>query len=391
MTHQTLITMKLNEGSILIVCEGTKTENYFLDDLFKLLTDRGCCAIDYPKIVPPPEREADTETIASGRKRGGRAMNPEAHETKPEPVLPGPPPLNWVNTAIEGLKSHSEAWVIFDHDDHPARKEAFDTVRNARNQGQNINIVFSSRSFEYYMLQHFHYLYHQFSQTECHAERHKYLHCCHPTKQPLERACDGELNTPGNCCINGYARKRGYWTESKNENVMSVLPSLWRGVCNAYHIKWDSIRQDCVTPIYERNPYLNTYRIVLRFMGIKSLEFGCPIEIKGVALIYLGNAIRIINNSGNTLILSERNMPIYRPAPVAEISDDARLRLDLIGNLQRTVIDNSVEKVVSLDSISEEEFALISVLNTTIFVTKITPTEALLQQDVKQVDNWSNI
>ena len=383
--------MQLNEGSILIVCEGTKTENYFLDDLFKLLIDRGCCAIDYPKIVPPPEREDDVETIASGRRRGGRAMNPEAHETKPEPVLPGPPPLNWVNTAMEGLKSHSEAWVIFDHDDHPARKEAFDTVRNARNKGQNINIVFSSRSFEYYMLQHFHYLYHQFSQTECHAERHKYLHCCHPTKQPLEGACDGELNTPGNCCINGYARKRGYWVESKNENVMSVLPSLWRGVCNAYHIKWDSIRQDSVTPIYERNPYLNTYRIVLRFMGIKSLEFGCPIEIKGVTLIYLGNAIRIINNSGKILILSEPNMPIYRPTPVAEISDDARLRLNSIGHLKRTVIDNSEEKVVSLDSISEEEFALISVLNTTVFVTKIPPTEALLQQDVSQVDNWSSI
>ena len=84
-------------------------------------------------------------------------------------------------------------------------------------------------------------------------------------------------------------------------------------------------------------------------------------------------------------------MPIFRPAPVAEISDDARLRLDSIGNLQRTVINNSEEKVVSLDSISEEEFALISVLKITVFVTKITPTEALLQQDVSQVDNWSNI
>lgn len=383
--------MQLNEGSILIVCEGEKTENYFLGDLFKLLTDRGCCAIEYPKIVPPPEREDDMEAIASGRKRGGRTMNPETHETKPEPVLSGPPPLNWVNTAIEGLKSHSEAWVIFDHDDHPARKEAFDAVRDARNHGLNINIVFSSRSFEYYMLQHYNYLYYQFRMTECHAERHKYLRCCHPTEQPLEGACDGELNTPRNCCINGYARKHGYWTESKNENVMSVLPSLWRGICNAYRIKWNSIKQDSVTPIYERNPYLNTYRIVLRFMGIKSLEFGYPIEIKGVTLIYHGNAIRITNNSGRTLILSAHNMPIYRPAPVNEISDDARLRLDITGNLSRTVISNSSEHVVSLDSISEEEFALISVLNTTVFVTKTIPTKALLQQNVSQVDDWSNI
>ena len=89
--------------------------------------------------------------------------------------------------------------------------------------------------------------------------------------------------------------------------------------------------------------------------------------------------------------MPEPNMPIYRPAPVDEISDDARLRLNSIGNLQRTVINNSEEKVVSLESISEEEFALISVLNTTVYVTKITPTEALLQQDVSQVDNWSNI
>ena len=84
-------------------------------------------------------------------------------------------------------------------------------------------------------------------------------------------------------------------------------------------------------------------------------------------------------------------MPIYRPAPVAEISDDARLRLDPIGNLQRTVIYNSEEKMVSLDSISEEEFALITVLNTTVFATKTPPTEALLQQEVSQVDNWSSI
>lgn len=383
--------MELNEGSILVVCEGTKTENFFLYDLYKLLTDRGCCAITYPEIIPPPEREEDVGTIASGRKRGGRTMMPASRQTKAEPILPGPPPMNWVQTAIEGLKAHSEAWVVFDHDDHPARKDAFGVVRAARNKGQNINIVFSSRSFEYYMLQHFDYLYYKFDQTECHAERHKYLHCCHPTKQPLEGACDGELNTLRNCCINGYARKRGYWIESKNDNVMSVLPSLWRGICNAYQIKWNSIKQDFYTPIYERNPYLNTYRIVLRFMGIKSLEFGCPVEVKGVTLIYHGNAIRIINNTGKTLILSERNMPIYQPASVNEISDDARLRLDLVGNLQRVVINNSEETVVSLDSISEDSFALISVLNTTVFVKKMSLTEALLQQDVSQIDDWSNI
>ena len=80
---------QLREGSILIVCEGEKTENYFLADLYSLLVEKDLCAIDYPDIVPAPVRDTDVDKIPSNRKRGGRCMNKATRQVKAEPVLLG--------------------------------------------------------------------------------------------------------------------------------------------------------------------------------------------------------------------------------------------------------------------------------------------------------------
>ena len=365
---------QLREGSILIVCEGEKTENYFLADLYSLLVEKDLCAIDYPDIVPAPVRDTDVDKIPSNRKRGGRCMNKATRQVKAEPVLSGTPPMNWVNAALEGLEAHSEAWVVFDHDDHLARKQAFEKVKEEREKAKNINIAFSSRSFEYYMLQHYEYLYHRFDYTECHGGKHEYCNCCHPVKQPLAGACDGELTTQGQCCINGYARKRNYWVESKKSDVFSQLPSLWRGIMNACRIKWESISQNPKTPMYERNPYLNTYCIVLRFMGMESLEYDHPISNKGIGLELDDEEIKITNSTDTTFILSGKDIPVYCPSPVSERNNESRLRLIDEGCLKRTIIESkSVASISIAPLINAERFSVINVKGKKVFVSYIPP------------------
>ena len=105
------------------------------------------------------------------------------------------------------------------------------------------------------------------------------------------KACDGDK------CINGYARKHGYWQNSKNDQTFSVVHNLWLGIFNSHRLKWNSLAN--ITPateIYERNPYLDTYRLTLRLMGYHSLEHGDSLFRK------VGSGqFWILQRKGNTL------------------------------------------------------------------------------------------
>lgn len=68
-------------------------------------------------------------------------------------------------------------------------KEAFKEAEKEID-GKTVNIAFSSRSFEYYLLLHFEYLYYDFQSTEC-GERingKKVLYHC-MAENATEKAC----------------------------------------------------------------------------------------------------------------------------------------------------------------------------------------------------------
>ena len=70
------------------------------------------------------------------------------------------------------MKVYDEVWVFFDKDGHPKAKEAFEMARITEIDGKKINIAFSSRCFEYYLLLHFEPLYRAFEKSECNGKNY---------------------------------------------------------------------------------------------------------------------------------------------------------------------------------------------------------------------------
>ena len=96
----------------------------------------------------------------------------EQQEIENTDFFPGEQPLNWVKGGIDNLKVYDEVWVFFDKDGHPKAKEAFEMARITEIDGKKINIAFSSRCFEYYLLLHFEPLYRAFEKSECNGKNY---------------------------------------------------------------------------------------------------------------------------------------------------------------------------------------------------------------------------
>lgn len=253
---------------IRIVCEGDKTEPLFFTSLCDLYC-RGNEALDV-RTVPQPRIPLDekTATTSRGGYKGKKRQVKSAENMPPEEEpITGVPPLKWVQYARRILSEGvDESWAVYDKDEHPKHAEAFEEA-NKVIDGKKVNIAFSSRSFEYYLLLHFEYLYYSFEETEC-GERikgNKHRFECGTGKNP-DKDCDGKT------CINGYARKHGYWKETKSSvsTFPLVADRLVKGLINACRLRAES---DANTnePMYNRNPYTNVDLLVGRLIGKETI------------------------------------------------------------------------------------------------------------------------
>lgn len=257
---------------IRIVCEGDKTEPLFFTDLCDRFygdsKDFDVRTIPQPNI-PVEDAEADSSRGSyKGKKR--KVKSGGQKDVAEDEVITGVPPLKWVLYARKIMSEGvDESWAVYDKDEHPKHEEAM-AEANKIIDGKKVNIAFSSRSFEYYLLLHFEYLYYGFEATEC-GERikgKKQIYECGTGKNP-DKDCDGKK------CINGYARKHGYWMESKSS--VSTFPlvkdKLLKGMINACRLRTES---DSKTdePIYKRNPYTNVDILVGRLIGKETVSYG---------------------------------------------------------------------------------------------------------------------
>lgn len=291
--------------TICVVTEGEKTENNFFDKLYKSEKRRNSELPYTMQTVPPPVDDEEQDEEELGRESGTLNLKGSADVIVDE-YKGIPLPLKWVKMGIALAGAYNEVWIAFDKDGHPAAKDAFDEFIKARAKDKRLNLIFSSRCFEYYMLQHFEYIYHGFEKSECNEKvgRNKgrktktvYLECC--TDKAKDGACDGDLgNTDNPPCINGYARKHGYWTESKNDATFDAVHNIYAGIVNAHNIKWASLSTEAAAKaVYERNPYLNTYRLTARLMQFGVLEHGDKVSIdKG------GTYSHDMEREGNSLV-----------------------------------------------------------------------------------------
>ena len=202
---------------IRIVCEGDKTEPLFFTSLCALYCKDNDLidvrTIPQPFIPTNEEMEQTSRGCYKGKKRKVKTGGNELAEE----TIAGVPPLKWVLYARKILSEGvDESWAVYDKDEHPKHEEAF-VEANRIIDGKKVNIAFSSRSFEYYLLLHFEYIYYRFEETEC-GERikgNKHIYECGTGKYP-DKDCGGRV------CINGYARKHGYWKETKSS--VSTFP-----------------------------------------------------------------------------------------------------------------------------------------------------------------------
>ena len=255
---------------IRIVCEGDKTEPLFFTSLCDLYHQNNE-DVDV-RTIPQPHipNDEDVDDSPRGNYKGKkRRVKTNENEPAEEVVITGAPPLKWVQYARQILSEGvDESWAVYDKDKHPKHEEAFEEA-NRVIDGKKVNIAFSSRSFEYYLLLHFEYIYYCFNETECgeKVRGKKHIFECGTGKNP-EKDCNGKK------CINGYARKQGYWQETKSsESTFPLIKdNLVKGMVNACRLRAES---DATTeePIYNRNPYTNVDILVGRLIGKETVCF----------------------------------------------------------------------------------------------------------------------
>lgn len=261
--------------TILIICEGESTEPRFFDSIRDEILNGVYNIGDVEiKISPEPkvdESEEDVEEVEVITEH--KAVRPKRQvkiasvgvEPEQEKI---PLPLKWVLEGQQELRdgTYNEVWTVFDHDNHPARKEAFEAAALEIN-GSKVNIAFTSISFEYYLLLHFERLYKTFKTSECRdknnpkkSKRKKTILC--GTNKHVDD-CHGEH------CIGGHARINNYWTDSKDENstFLLVQDKLEIGFENAAWLRYISDLNESEHQEYDRNPYLTTDSIVKRLTG----------------------------------------------------------------------------------------------------------------------------
>lgn len=262
---------------IRIVCEGNKTEPLFFTSLCDLYCkdNEGIDVRTIPQPHIPQDEEPDNlpRGIYKGKKR---KIKTNGNETAGDVIITGVPPLKWVQYARQILSEGvDESWAVYDKDKHPKHEEAF-VEANREIDGKKVNVAFSSRSFEYYLLLHFEYIYYCFNETECGEKIRgkKHIFECGTEKEP-EKDCGGKN------CINGYARKQGYWQETKSSKSTFPLVknNLIKGMINACRLRTES---DANTdePIYNRNPYTNVDILVGRLIGKETVSYACTFACK---------------------------------------------------------------------------------------------------------------
>lgn len=107
--------------TVFIACEGSNTEPLYFEKLNEIMEEED----NYPfAITVYPDKELD--------------KNPKTDA------------IGLVNVAIDCKEDFDELWVVFDKDGYTKHKEAFELAKE-----NNINVAFSSISFESWVLLHF--------------------------------------------------------------------------------------------------------------------------------------------------------------------------------------------------------------------------------------------
>lgn len=306
--------MGTTKHTILIICEGESTEPLFFNSIRDAILSYEYNIGDVKiRIKPEPKLEDpennETETSPHKSKRKARQTRPASVGIEPVEIN-APLPLKWILEAQKELEDGTcnEAWAVFDHDDHPARRKAF-AAADKEIKGTTVKLCFSSRSFEYYLLLHFERIFKSFETSECRDKKNSDKK---KRKQIIECSTDKHIDDcHGQKCICGYARSKGHWISSKDEKSTFDLikEKLQIGFENSAWLRYASDVLDFDKEIFDRNPYVTVDSLVKRLTGYADknwvwLPTGSLRTLNNIdILVHADKKISITNNNARTLLI----------------------------------------------------------------------------------------
>lgn len=268
--------MATTKYTILVKCEGERTESLFFNSISDAIKDHVYNIGDVVINIKPTPIIGDDDSTEEDNphKPKRKERRSKAASVGEEPIeINAPLPLKWILEAQEelGYGTCNEAWAVFDHDDHPARKEAFEEAGKAIN-GKKVNIAFSSRSFEFYLLLHFERIFKDFETSECRDKKNT-----NPNKRKKSIECGTNKHIDdchGRKCIGGYARSKGYWqnTKKSKSSFELIKDKLELGFENSAWLRYKSDILDSEKEIFDRNPYVTVDSLVRRLTCYENTE-----------------------------------------------------------------------------------------------------------------------
>lgn len=299
-------------NNIVIVCEGSDTEPFYLQDLKHYLKGR----FDDVRIVPcnGEAKSAMSRDKALKSSRKTRTTNPpngnksgKFYWVMEEDDLDSykqfnQQPIRYVREAQLFLRQgYTEAWAVYDHDKFPDHA----TARMLADSDPALNIAFSSISFEEWLILHFERNPKAF-QCSCCKDNKKDRGCgdkrsCHPMD------CHGEK------CLAGYLRERNYISDfTKSHPDLFSKYSKDRLDIARINAAWVRSLGDKTLPVFERNPYTDFDKLIERLLGLKDhyhwigehtiAQIG-KVEIS-ISRDRESHNLSIINNAENKTLLS---------------------------------------------------------------------------------------
>lgn len=275
--------------SILIVCEGTNTEpNYFKGIREEVMKDENIWTEGVSiSIKPKPpieeeEEEAPLQPHKTPRTKKKIKETKEVSKLEIEDTYKAYP-TRFVREAQIGLEEEAfdEAWAVFDKDYHTNHKEAF-ILADKGIKGKKVGIVFSSISFEHWILLHFEKNNNAFRKSECKDiknNKKKKINCgthTHPDD------CNGTV------CVIGYLFEKGYLNTNPKGSPFDLY-SLLKGRTNKAmeNALWlRSVNKG--DPIYTLNPYTTVDVLVKNLLKLKVnnqwVGIGEEIEFQGLII-----------------------------------------------------------------------------------------------------------
>lgn len=258
-------TKQFHQENVVILCEGTKTEFQYFNSIKEYLKEKGINHFSEIKVVPV-ENEMVTPTEQRRKKHlkvstdgldpsicyyclqeGSRELYDQYKAY----------PTRFVRETylyMERFK-FKYGWAVYDHDNHPERKEALQYAKSC-----GVKVSFSSRCFEEWLLMHFERSDRVFKTSECKDSNDKEIRCGTGT---YSTDCHG-LN-----CVGGWLRECNYIHDYNKTKVSGIFKQYTRPLWETCLINSAWLNKiEIGTPVYDRTRYTDVGVLVAFLLGV---------------------------------------------------------------------------------------------------------------------------